>query len=298
MAVTKHASRVGFYTPGTVEWHSARADGLGGSEIAAVLGLSPWESRFSLWHRKRGSLGQQDDNPGMTWGRRLEAPIAEAFIDNHPELKVRKVPGMWRSKMRPWQLADPDRHITGPDGNQILEIKTAHNSAAFEWGQTGTDQIPVYYRAQVLWYLDVFGFDSAYLAVLIGGSDYREYRIDYDGADVETMRTAGAAFLHTVVDGKRPDIDDSDATYQAVRELHPNIDDSDLEVEPRLALDYLAACETAANAKSDKQRLSSLLLDAMGSARYALLAGDRIAMRTARGDGTPFLRTLTDRKAA
>lgn len=294
----KHATRVGFFTPGTREWWAARADGLGGSEIAAVLGLSPWESRFSLWHRKAGTLGAIDDNPSLSWGRRLEAPIGDAFIDAHPELKVRKVPGLWRSRTRFWQLADPDRHISGPDGNQILEIKTAHSSQAFEWGTPGTDQIPVYYRCQVLWYLDVFGFDSAYVAVLIGGSDYREYLVRADPAEAQVMRDAAEIFLLSLATEQIPAIDESDATYQAVRSLHPAIDGTDTEVEPRLVVDYLATCEAFANAKSDKQHASSLLLDAMGSARYALLAGERVAMRTARGDGTPYLRQLTERKAA
>jgi len=294
----RHATRVGFFTPGTDEWWAARADGLGGSEIAAVLGLSPWDSKFSLWHRKKGTIGAQHDNPSMTWGRRLEAPIADAFIDAHPELKVRKVPGLWRSRTRFWQLADPDRHISGPGGNQILEIKTAHSSQAFEWGEPGTDQIPVYYRCQVLWYLDVFGFDSAHIAVLIGGSDYREYQVPADPDEALLMRTAATEFLTTLRAGTPPAIDESDATYQAVRALHPQIDGTDTEVEPRIVLDYLTACETFANAKSDKQLRSSLLLDAMGSARYALLAGERVAMRTARGDGTPYLRQLTERKAA
>ena len=48
---------IGTFSPGSEEWLAARADGLGGSEVAAVLGLSPFESRFSLWHRKAGRVG-------------------------------------------------------------------------------------------------------------------------------------------------------------------------------------------------------------------------------------------------
>ena len=52
---------LGWFEPGTSDWHAARANGIGGSEIAAVLGLSPYESRFSLWHRKKGLLHQGDE---------------------------------------------------------------------------------------------------------------------------------------------------------------------------------------------------------------------------------------------
>lgn len=296
----KHAKRVGNFTPGSAEWFRVRANGLGGSEIAAVMGLSPWESRFSLWHRKAGTIAPQPDNAGMSWGRRLEDPIAHAFQDSHPELKLRRAGGMWRSKDRPWQLANPDRFITGNgyEAVQILEIKTAHASQAFEWGLTGGEGVPIYYRCQCLWYLDTFGLESARLAVLIGGSDYREFVIDYDEAEAQIMRAAGEEFLATLAANQRPPIDESDATYQAVRELHLDIEDIDAEIDPELALDYLTACKFYANAKTEKQRATSKLLDAMGTARYALFEGERFAMRMAKGDGNPFLRSLTDRKAA
>ncbi|MDQ3578214.1 MAG: YqaJ viral recombinase family protein, partial [Actinomycetota bacterium] len=60
---------VGDFAPGSPEWHAARAQGLGGSEIAAVLGLSPWESRFSLWHRKTGTASPVVENDIMYWGK-------------------------------------------------------------------------------------------------------------------------------------------------------------------------------------------------------------------------------------
>ncbi|MGH3923507.1 MAG: YqaJ viral recombinase family protein, partial [Pseudonocardiaceae bacterium] len=91
------ADLLGYFEPGSPEWHTAREDGLGGSEIAAVMGLSPWESRFSLWHRKAGRLDPVQESPEMEWGKRLEDVIAIKFGECHPELDVVRT-GLWRNR--------------------------------------------------------------------------------------------------------------------------------------------------------------------------------------------------------
>jgi len=78
------ATVLGRWEPGSPEWHAARAHGVGGSEVAAIVGCSPFESRFSLWHRKAALVGPVDETPEMEWGRRLEPAIAAKFMDEHP----------------------------------------------------------------------------------------------------------------------------------------------------------------------------------------------------------------------
>ena len=80
------AVALGQWPPGSPEWHAARAAGIGGSEVAPILGLSPFESRFSLWHRKAGRIAPVDVSPEMEWGTRLEPAIAQKFRETHPEL--------------------------------------------------------------------------------------------------------------------------------------------------------------------------------------------------------------------
>lgn len=293
----KHAQRVGSFQAGSPLWLAARARALGGSDMAAVLGLSPWTSRFALWHRKMGTIGEEPDNAGMSWGRRLEAPIAEKWADDHPEYRVRKTV-TWRSKARPWQLASPDRLLSGHAGPAILEVKTAHGMDAHAWGESGSADVPVYYRCQALHYLDVFGYQTCHFAVLIGGSDYREFTVEFDVDEAWMMRDEGEKFLASLEANERPDIDDSDSTYQTVRALHPDIDGTDKEVDPFIGAQYRVACANERSAKLLKQRASSELLDAMGTARYATLNGERIAMRTAVGDKTPFLRPIIPGKKA
>ena len=77
---------VGRFIPGSPEWTEARRTRLGGSEIAAVLGLSPWTSPFTLWHVKAGSVEPEPGNRWTEWGHRLEPVVAAKFLDEHPEM--------------------------------------------------------------------------------------------------------------------------------------------------------------------------------------------------------------------
>ncbi|RKT85631.1 putative phage-type endonuclease [Saccharopolyspora antimicrobica] len=276
------ADYLGTFPAGSPEWLALRADGLGGSEIAAVLGLSPWESRFSLWHRKRGEAAPQADNDEMRAGRYLEPSVVAMFADAHPELRVRRA-GTYRSRVRPWQIANPDRIITGPDGREVLEIKTARTADG--WGEPGSDEVPVYYRAQVLWYLDVLGLSRARIAVLIGGVDYREYVVSWSADEVEILRQAGAEFMRTVAEGERPSIDEHGETYQVIREWHPDIDDREVEITTEQAAAYRAAVVAHKTAEAAKRQAAAVLADLMGDARRAVCAGEPIAIRKAARKG-------------
>lgn len=297
---------LGTWPAASPEWHAARRGRLGGSEIAAVMGLSPWESPFSLWHRKAALVGEQPENPQMSWGKRLEPAIAEAYAEMHPEYAVLDC-GTYTHPSRPWQLGNPDRLLYGggdapgavvldergrapwpPDA--VLEAKTARDDTG--WGEPGTEEIPVYYRAQVLWYLDTLGLDTAHVAVLIAGSDYREYTVTRSGAreELAAMQSAATGFLASLptadTPGVRPDIDGSTATYQVVKQLPEGMDDVDVELDPKTADAYADAIAVARDADAEKRRMVSLVLDHIGTGRRATCLGERVATRTVHPDGT------------
>lgn len=268
---------LGQHDPNTPEWDDLRSRGLGGSEIAAVVGLSPWVSRFALWHRKRGTLGKQTVNTGMDWGHRLEGVVCDAWAELHPEYVTQEA-GTFRHEDRAWQLANVDRLLWEPRRKKpsgLLEVKTAHQYDAHEWGH-GPEDIPPYYRCQVLWYMDVLGVPEAHLAVLIGGSDFREYLIPYAADEAEWLREQGREFWQTVLDGIPPDLDGSDATYQAVRELHPEINGEDVEIPGELYADYACTKKAFEDAKSAHQEAKSRVLDAMGEAKRAYFMADDV----------------------
>lgn len=279
-------------------WHAARREGIGASEIAAVVGLSPFESPFSLWHRKKGNIpGPDPSNPLFYWGHALEPVVADKFGDNHhDEFDVVSI-GTHRSSANPWQFANLDRALYNPaiPGHilGLLEIKTTRYPDG--WGASGTDEIPVHVRCQVMQQMDVFGAPFAWVAVLIGGNDYREYRVDYDANDARTLRKAGAAFWESLQTDDEPPIDASFATYEAVRELHPDINGEDVEVDPALCDDYFTTKDTADAADKAARLAKSRVLDAMGNARRGLFNGTPVLRRQPARGGSVALYEIKEK---
>jgi putative phage-type endonuclease len=264
-------------------WLAERRKGIGASEISAVLGISPWESPFSLYHRKVHGW-DLDLSAEMEWGTRLEPAVIDKFADTHPEFRVVN-DGLVVGDPE-WMLATPDRMLYMADDTDVtrypvglLEVKTAHRADG--WGDTGTDDIPVYYRAQVQWQMAVTGLHWAYVAVLIGGSDYREYLIARDDKDIRVMVEAGRRFMARVAAGDAPPLDDHTATLTVVKQLHPDLDDAEVTVSDRIAAGYARACDMARKATAVKRRYEIALRAEMGRAKKATTdAGTFVASRS------------------
>ncbi|WP_327329875.1 YqaJ viral recombinase family protein [Streptomyces sp. NBC_01208] len=290
---------LGWFEPGTTDWHAARAAGIGGSEIAAVLGISPYESRFSLWHRKQGLIAPVKESEEMFWGKVHEPGICARFAQLHPELFVSMAP-TYADDEHPWMVANPDRLIVPEPGAthpvEIVEAKTARDDHG--WGEPGTDEIPVHYRAQCLWYMRVLRVTRCHVAVLIAGSEYREYVIEYDAAEADLMVTAGAEFMRTVREGERPDIDGHAATFQTIKALPEGQDDIDIEVSAARRDRYFAALATAKAADEEKRAAAGLLLDEIGTGRRAVCERRTVATRTVRDGRTYSLQPARNRSTA
>ena len=198
-------------------WLEARASGVGGSDVAAVLGLSPYKGAYTLWAEKRGLAEAPDlsGNQAVEWGNRLEPVVAEKYRQAHPDRRVERVNGICRSMERPWALASLDYQVHDPeDGWGVLEIKTVGLRRAGDWAEG----VPLYYQTQVQHYLDVTGRAWADVAVLVGGQEYREYRLWADQDDQAAIREAVDGFWAMVRDGTEPDVAGCDA--QAILQAH------------------------------------------------------------------------------
>ncbi|GHJ21678.1 YqaJ viral recombinase family protein [Streptomyces albus] len=298
---------IGHLTPGTAAWEEARTGlTVTATEIAAILGLSPWQSRFSLWHKKAGlPTAPFEMTPAVEWGNRLEDAVAQKWEDEHPGYLAAPA-GTWQHRDREWQRATPDRLIyLQPDDPFVVpheavglgEVKTSPTSDG--WGPSGSDEVPIYYRCQVMWQMDTLGLPWTDLAVLIGGCDYREYRIEYDATDAQVMRDAAERFLDDVRNGVRPGIDDSTATYQTIRVQPDGRDDVDVEIPADLADRYLAAVRDEKTAEARKRQAAAEVLDRIGTGYRAITPdGRRIAYRTVRDGHTHSLTPYQQKDAA
>ncbi|MFK8850440.1 YqaJ viral recombinase family protein [Streptomyces sp. Ac-502] len=284
-AAVPSAVLLGTFTPGSPEWEEARGGlCITATEIAAVLNLNPstWANRYELWHKKAGlPVASFEPNPFTKWGVRLEDDVAEEYAERHPEHPLLST-GTWRHVERSWQRATPDRLHS----HRIVEIKTSPFDDG-EWGPDGSDQVPLHYRCQIIWQQDTLGLhERAHVAVLISGWDYRELYVDYDEADALLMRDAAQTFLHDVRHGVRPDIDDSDRTYNTLRRQPDRYDREDVEIPGPIADQYEKAGAHYRAADTAYTQAKSHVLAALGTGRNAVHLGRRIAYRVANDDGT------------
>lgn len=282
------------FQPGSPEWMQRMT----ASKVAAVLGLSPWESRFSLWNRMAGLIDSQPDTDQTRRGHYLESAVADWFHDQHAEFEL--WPGeAWAHPERDWQAASPDRLLYDGDGRMslegLLEVKTTATDD--EWGPAGTDQIPPYYRAQVVWQLDTLGLEIAYVAVLLPRLEFREYRIDYNADEAAFIRDECKAFMDSLPGGpaeQRPDLDAHAQTYVAVQQLHDGIDGTNCDVSDHIGREFCDAVRGLKAAEVRELAARIQLADHMGDAKYAKWLGKTIAdRRPGRNGGSPYMQAAS-----
>jgi putative phage-type endonuclease len=242
-------------TPDNPRWHELRRAGVTASEIAVVMGLSKWDSPFNLyWSKVNGWSGE--DSEIMSTGRHLEASIADWWAAENADL-LGDPPlmraGLYAHPDRPWQLATPDRkarfRLAGRMVTHgILECKWVAYSWD-GWGEPGTDEVPVQYRCQGLWQLDVMGVDEVHIAGL-GPGGFRSYLVRRDEDDLAVMRKAGEDFVRRLAEGVPPPLDSHAATLGALQRLHPDLGQGDVQVDVEVAERYrLARAEEKAAAE-------------------------------------------------
>ena len=286
---------IGHLTPGTDAWEEARAGlTITATEIAAVVGLSPWMSRFTLWHKKAGLRAAPFEmTPAIEWGNRLEDAVAAKWQDEHPGY-IAAPAGTWKHRERQWQRATPDRLICRQPSSEfdlpetteeLLEVKTS--PMGDDWGPSGAeDGVPIWYRCQAIWQMDTLGLRRTRFGVLISGHDYREYTVDYDEDEAQILRKAAVQFLDEVRDGIRPSIDSADDTYKTIRVQPDSFEDVDVEIAAEAAARYENAQAASKAAAAELTTAKSVVLDLIGTGRRAVVDGRRIAYRIAKADGT------------
>lgn len=230
-------------------WLAARRQGIGGSDIAAIAGLSPWRTALDVFLEKIGSADEQPESPAMEWGIRLEPVIADKVAELHPTWKVRRRNAILQHPQYSWALANVDRIVIDPErGPGICEIKTGSAYRTKEW----EGNVPDYYTVQLQWYLGITGYTWGIFAVLLGGQDYREVIVDADPEVFGYLLTIGHQFWTAVESRIPPVLDGSEAASTLVKQLYPEAEPGRSIELPSEALTLIAqyteakAAETAA----------------------------------------------------
>lgn len=276
-------------------WLQIRLAGIGSSDAAAAIGLSPYKCPITLWLEK-SRRKQADDLSGkeaVVWGTILEPILANVYAERTGR-KVRRVNAVLQHSQHEFMLANLDREVIDSEsGFGILEIKTAGYHAAPQW----EDGIPVAYQVQVLHQLAVTGHDWADVAVLIGGQDFRIYRVQRDQAKIADLIKREAAFWEHVQADTQPEPDGTADAAQALLWLFPRDDGQTVDLSEsaefnRIFAELLASRQRKEEAEAQEALLKQRIQQALGTATAAVFAQGRVSWKRAQDAVTTDLERL------
>lgn len=189
------------------EWLRERKNYIGGSEIAAICGLSSFDkTALDVYLSKVNpaivELTKDDPNyEAAYWGTKQEKIIAERYAEERNVI-IQTQPTLIRHPKYPFIACNIDRWV----GNReyILECKTAHFYKMKKWGDLGTDQIPESYLLQVAYYAAICDVPKVDIAVLIGGQDFRIYTYNRNKELEDKIIKIGVNFWHNHIEKRIP----------------------------------------------------------------------------------------------
>jgi predicted phage-related endonuclease len=178
---------------------------LGGSDVAAMLGIAPptWRRNTPLALYLDKTEPPKEDTQGRrfkTRGHRWEAVVAEMLVADLEHrghrVEVVKTNERYVDPTFDYFACEIDFEVRLDGESQItnVELKTVHPYKVAEWGEEGTDEAPVWYTAQAMWGLGITGRHRCIIAPLFGADEIRTYPVDAAPDVIVDIREAGRKF--------------------------------------------------------------------------------------------------------
>lgn len=271
------------------QWLDYRRRGIGGSDAAAIMGISPFRTARDIYYDKLNIEtveGYEGNWVAMEMGHLLEDLVAEIFR-RKTGFEVYQIKKMFYHPVHTFMLADVDYFVTMPDGTKaILEIKTTNYNAKDNWWKDGKEIVPPYYEAQGRHYMAVNDIDRVFFCCLYGNTEdeaiIREIR--RETAYEEEMIFLEQEFWTEYVQKKvlPPYLEDGDVILESLKRYCGPADKeaSAVVLEGKMAsnlMRYLQLQEEKKNSErtskkleEDIQRLKAILAAEMGSSCTAV----------------------------
>ncbi|NRA03756.1 MAG: YqaJ viral recombinase family protein [Myxococcales bacterium] len=264
------------------EWLAWRRHGLGGSDMAIIMGCARWGSLWTLWLDKRKGLTSRADTGAQMTGKLLEEAVIQWAVVETGAVGRMKAEPMQHSDHE-WMRGTPDAWLMGRDGSTGLEAKVA------EWPW---ETPPDYYLAQCRWYMAIADVDEWLLAAFFRKAPaWKLYRIERDlELEAEMIGAAGEFWSRYVIGNEIPPIDDSAAAGKGLGVIHGPPAERDLfkvateneELMVRTYADFGSAIDTL---EAERALMGNHLRDAIGKNSGLRWTGGRC--RWSRSDKQP-----------
>lgn len=190
---------------------------LGASEVAACLGISPYEPPISVWCRLTGRAVPRVESEPMYWGSRLESIVRSEYVERHkvnvlvPKTSTLHPTIPYLGATSDGIVLDGDRWVHG------LQIKAPGFHQLSRWGTSDDPETPVEIITQVAAEMACCGFPFVDVAALIGGQTYVERRVHRDAELEADILTGVEEFMRLVDSDTPPAVDGSDAYTQHLK---------------------------------------------------------------------------------
>lgn len=290
------------------QWLDNRRKGIGGSDVAAILGLNPWRTPLDVYESKVYPPKDEDISEAAYWGITLEDVVAKEFA-LRTGFKIQRVNHQFQQD---WLLANIDRAIVNPaiaksvrpienptpherelygdrpiTTDVALEAKTSNAFKADEWGPSQEQEIvdgklltehviPMYYETQIQWYCGVLKLRGMYLAVLIGGQDFRMYWIEARPDVFEVLKAKCETFWKEHVEKRVPP---EPINIEDVKKLYAKSNGQEIEATGELAIDYGEFSRLSGeikNLKKQQDAVKAKIAIAMKENEILTLAGKKV----------------------
>lgn len=271
-------------------WLAVRKRGIGSSDAAAAVGLSPYKSQLELWLEKTGrdaglpKADPHDEESPAYWGNLLE-PIVAAHYTKRSGNRVRRMNAVLQhpDPELSWMLANIDREVIGAEDVQILECKTAGINGARLW----KEGVPEYVQLQVMHQLAVTGKQAADVAVLLGGQHLEIHRIERDDQLIARLIELERTFWLHVKTDTPPPADGTASAAAALRCLYPEDNGQTLDFSNHAGLtaafiELKAVRQSIADKEKREAELKQMLQQAMGDASRAEFSSGYVNWRKAK----------------
>lgn len=236
-----------------------RSKFLGGSDAAAVMGVSPYTTPVELWQQKTGRVPREQPDAVrqriFDRGHKLEPFIRDMVIDKLRDqghaVELLACNARYTDPEHPFLSCEVDFELL-LDGEHInADAKSVTGFARKKWGEEDTEDVPIEYAAQFMHGLMVTGRKTCLVAALRSFDDVDIFWTRRDDETIAAMRTRLVSFW---VDHVLADVPPDPFTFDDIKSLFPI--DNGLGIEA--TQDVLDKVQRFRETKADLKRLEEI----------------------------------------
>ena len=250
------------------EWLEVRRKTIGGSDAAAIVGLSSYGSPYTVWANKTGRLSDSEDNEAMRQGRDLEEYVARRWREATGKA-VRRCNAILYNSQYPYAHADIDRAVVGE--NAGLECKT-----------TSTLNVRQFHGVEFPEQYYVTGADRWYLAVLVLGKGFYTFVLERNQDEIDALMAAEKDFWDLVEQDIPPILDGMEATGEALQVIYPSSNGGSIQLFGRESLlsEYFTLKDEAQLLEEKMTRIINTIKEDMQDNEKGCCGGYAVSWKT------------------